>query len=145
MQLYSISFLFYYLPLFLWVYYIVPDKEKTLVTIIGSVIFFLLQDGTALWQLVLLLILTGSAYLIATELCKQKGALVLSAALTVIALLLAFFKCYEGGRYLPPGMSFYLFQLAAYLIDVRRKRLEPEKSLVSFGGQILLFPKLNEM
>ena len=142
MQLYSISFLFYYLPLFLWVYYIVPDKEKTLVTIIGSVIFFLLQDGTALWQLVLLLILTGSAYLIATELCKQKGALVLSAALTVIALLLAFFKCYEGGRYLPPGMSFYLFQLAAYLIDVRRKRLEPEKSLVSFGGQILLFPKL---
>lgn len=142
MQLYSVSFLFYFLPLFLGVYYIVPDKKKTLVTIIGSVIFFLLQEGTALWQLLLLLILTGGAYLLAGYLARKNGRVLLTAALIVMAGVLAAFKIVRGGAYLPPGMSFYLFQLAAYLIDVRRKCLEPEKSLVSFYGQILLFPKL---
>lgn len=142
MQLYSISFLFYFLPLFLGVYYIVPDKEKTLVTIIGSVIFFLLQDGTALWQLILILVLIGVVYLLGTELCKQKRVSLLWAALGAMAALLVFFKCWQGGKLLPPGMSFYIFQMAAYLIDVHQRRLDPEKSLVSFGGQILLFPKL---
>lgn len=142
MQLYSISFLFYFLPLFLGVYYIVPDKEKTLVTIIGSSIFYLLQDGSGLWQWFLLLGLTGSVYLIGGELCKRYGKILLICTLSVFALLLLFFKFFRGGELLPPGMSFYLFQMAAYLIDVRRKRLEPENSLISFGGQILLFPKL---
>ena len=142
MQLFSIPFLFYYLPLFLGIYYIVPDKNKVFVTIIGSVVFFLLQEGTSLWQLLLLLFLTIAIYLIGGELQKTEKGWLLWASIGSMAALLVFFKCWCGGSLLPLGMSFYLFQLTAYLVDVWRKRLEPEKSLTSFAGQILLFPKL---
>lgn len=142
MQLYSIPFLFYYLPLFLGIYYIVPDKNKTLVTIIGSIIFFLLQDGTALWQLFVMLCVIGCVYIIGTELQRRSSRILLTAAIGAMAALLIFFKCYRGGAWLPLGMSFYLFQLAAYLMDVYRKRLDAEKSTASFFAQVLMFPKL---
>ena len=43
---------------------------------------------------------------------------------------------------LPLGVSFYSFQLAAYLIDVYRKRVEPIPLLRDFAAGILMFPKL---
>lgn len=139
MQLTSISFLFYFLPLFLAVYYITPEKERALVTLIGSVIFFVLQDGIAFWQVAVALALTGAVFLVGTT---SKHRLAIPAMLGAMGAVLVFFKCYDGGRWLPVGMSFYLFQMAAYLMDIRRKRLEPEMDLVRFGAQILLFPKL---
>lgn len=142
MQLYGISFLFYFLPLFLGIYYITPEKEKTLVTIIGSILFFLLQEGTQVWQLVIALVLTGLTFLVGTELRKPKRAFLLPLTIGALAAVLVFFKCYQGGELLPPGMSFYLFQMAAYLFDVHRSRLEPEGNLMSYGAQILMFPKL---
>lgn len=39
-------------------------------------------------------------------------------------------------------MSFYLFQIAAYLIDVYRANLTAERSLMHYAGQITMFPKL---
>lgn len=139
MQLTSISFLFYFLPLFLAVYYITPEKERALVTLIGSVLFFVLQDGIPLWQVLLALGLTGAVFLVGVF---PGHRVTIPLTLGVMASMLVCFKCYDGGRWLPVGMSFYLFQMAAYLIDIRRKRLEPETNLVRFGTQILMFPKL---
>lgn len=139
MQLTSISFLFYFLPLFLAVYYITPEKERALVTLIGSVIFFVLQDGVALWQVALAIVLTGAVFLVGT---MSKHRVAIPVMLGAMGTILVIFKCYDGGRWLPVGMSFYLFQMAAYLMDIWRKRMEPETNLVRFGAQILMFPKL---
>ncbi len=43
---------------------------------------------------------------------------------------------------LPVGISFYTFQLLAYLIDMRRGELEPPKNLLYFWVFISLFPQL---
>jgi alginate O-acetyltransferase complex protein AlgI len=67
---------------------------------------------------------------------------VLSFSLAVLAAILVFFKLYDGGSMLPVGMSFYLFQIAGYLIDVYRQKLEPEKNILAFSAQIMMFPKL---
>ncbi len=142
MQLTSISFIFYFLPLFLGVYYITPEKEKILVTIIASVIFFLLQDGIALWQVLFAIFLTILTFLIGTELCKQNRKFLLPVALFLLTTVIAFFKCFRGGKLLPAGMSFYIFQMAAYLIDIYKKRVTPENNLISYSAQILMFPKL---
>ena len=43
---------------------------------------------------------------------------------------------------LPVGISFYTFQALSYLIDVRRKKIECEKSFVSLALYISFFPQL---
>ena len=47
-----------------------------------------------------------------------------------------------SGIALPLGLSFYSFQMAAYVIDVYRGRMEPEECPVSYAAEILMFPKL---
>jgi len=49
---------------------------------------------------------------------------------------------YASSLVLPVGISFYTFQLLAYLIDVRRGELAPTRSLFRFWVFISLFPQL---
>jgi alginate O-acetyltransferase complex protein AlgI len=140
MELFGISFLFYFLPLFLGVYYITSDKNKPLAIFLSSVIFYLLQDGVRWWQVALAILLTIITYLLGRWSDKYKGVLVLGIAL--LAGVLVFFKGYRGGVLLPAGMSFYLFQMGAYLIDLRRGRIAPEENFLAYGAQILMFPRL---
>lgn len=140
MELFGISFLFYYLPLFLGVYYITSDKNKTLTILLGSVIFYFLQEGIAWWQVLTAVLLVIITFLLGLQM--EKCRFLLPAGLGLLGGVLVFFKCYQRGSLLPGGMSFYLFQMAAYLIDIRQKRTEPERNLISFGAQILMFPRL---
>ena len=43
---------------------------------------------------------------------------------------------------LPVGISFYTFQSLSYIIDVKRKRIEAEKSLINLMLYIAFFPQL---
>jgi len=44
--------------------------------------------------------------------------------------------------HLPIGISFFTFQATSYLIDVYRKKVEPQKNLVDLSLYIALFPQL---
>ncbi len=44
--------------------------------------------------------------------------------------------------FLPVGISFYTFQVAAYLIDIYRKDIHPSRSLIDFLFFVSFFPKL---
>jgi alginate O-acetyltransferase complex protein AlgI len=48
----------------------------------------------------------------------------------------------SGALILPVGISFYTFQLIAYIIDVRRGDLEPTRNLFKFWVFISVFPQL---
>lgn len=43
---------------------------------------------------------------------------------------------------LPLGISFYTFQIMSYSIDLYRRQTEVQKSFVSFGAYVTLFPQL---
>ena len=142
MELFGISFLFYFLPLFLGVYYITSEKNKPLTILLGSVIFYVLLDGIELWQVALALTITVVTFLIGLGMQKENSRILLPLGLTLLGAVLVFFKCFQGGQYLPGGMSFYIFQMAAYLVDIRQGRVMPEKNLISYGAQMLMFPRL---
>lgn len=140
MELFGISFLFYFLPLFLGIYYITSDKNKSLTILLGSVVFYFLQDGIAWWQVVVAVLLVTITFLFGLQV--EKYRFLLPAGLVLLGGVLVYFKCYQRGSLLPAGMSFYLFQMGAYLIDVRHGRTVPERSILSYGAQILMFPRL---
>lgn len=142
MQFNSIEFIFYFLPLFLAVYYIFPVKYANSLLLIGSFLFYALSSGGNYWWVAILAICTIGCYVAGITLEKEGRKKLLVFYLTLLAAILAFFKIYSGGRYLPAGMSFYLFQMAAYLIDVYRRKLTSQRDFVSFGSRMVMFPKL---
>lgn len=137
----STEFLFKFLPLFLLVYSIAPRKYRNLTLLIGSLIFYGIGVRDRLWQLGVLACLIPATYWIGREIAKGRRWL-LGVTLGAMAGLLAVFKCVQGGKLLPVGASFFLFQIAAYLVEIDRKRLLPEEKLTDYCVQIVMFPKL---
>ena len=142
MQFNSIEFLFYFLPVFLAVYAIFPERARSGALVVGSLVYYAFASGGNYWWVALLAVITVLAYFAGRTLAKARRGLLLGLYLTVLAAVLVFFKVYAGGRYLPSGMSFYLFQIAAYLIDIYSLNYEAERNILTFAGQIVMFPKL---
>ena len=139
----TLPFIFIFLPVFLAVYYLMPERLRNGVLALGSLVFYLLGTWQRPWCLALLLGLMALTWLSGRKLAGSKPLLV--GNLLVLGLCLFGFK-YAGllgsGIALPLGLSFYSFQMAAYVIDVYRGRMEPEECPVSYAAEILMFPKL---
>ena len=141
-QFNSIEFLFCFFSLFLIGYFILPAGGRNFLMVAGSLVFYGISCSGNYWWLGLLVCLTLIAYVVAMlqQERSSKGLLIFSLVLMLSVLTL--FKLYLGGKLLPVGISFYMFQLSAYLIDVYRRRVEPEEKLMRFMVQIFMFPKL---
>lgn len=142
MQFNSIEFLFCFLPLFLVVYRLCPPRGRNGVLLLSSLICYGLACGGKLWCVGLLAAFVFLTWLAGLTLGRPGRGGLLACYLLILAGSLTFFKLYEGGAYLPAGMSFYLFQMAAYLIDVQRLKFLPQRSLAAYGAQTAMFPKL---
>lgn len=142
MQFNSIEFLFCFLPLFLAVYRIFPEGKRHIPLLAGSLIFYVLSCSGSYWPALVLCACAVLVYLAGLDLARGQSGLLLTISLGALGGILMFFKLFAGGKYLPAGMSFYLFQMAAYLIDIWRCKIKPERSLMVFGSRITMFPKL---
>lgn len=154
----DLTFLFYFLPLFFAVYYIVPLRFKNAVLALGSAAFYFLGAG------VRDCVLLGASVVLHYALARGMEGRTVRArrALLVFGLCvdlfgLVYFKYaafllenlgkLTGTAFslvelaLPLGISFYLFQSVGYLIDVSRGR-PAEKSFVDFSAFVLAFPQL---
>jgi D-alanyl-lipoteichoic acid acyltransferase DltB (MBOAT superfamily) len=79
---------------------------------------------------------------------EQRKVQILTASVVGFLLLLAFFK-YRFLRpvsglelILPVGMSYYLFKIIGYLVDVYWQRIPAERSLVAFATYVAFFPQI---
>ncbi len=140
MQFASTSFLFAYLPVFLAVYFVCPRRLRSFCLLAGSFLFYGMGVSWQPVPVLLLAAVTAAAY--GLGFLIQRLPFVYWFSLVALALLLAFFKCYEGGRYLPAAMSFYLFQVAACLGAVYRGKIQPERNPIYHAAGIWMFPKL---
>ena len=106
MQFNSIDFLFFFLPIFLVAYYVVPDRWRNAILIAGSISFYSQAGSNKHLILGLLIGCTLVTFVVARLLEKPRRGWVLTLALCSLAGLLMFFKLYNEGRFLPAGLSF---------------------------------------
>ncbi len=142
MQFNSIGFLFCFLPLFLILYYCGKGKAQTAVVILGSLLFYGLSGGQNYWWVLLLAVITVLTYPVQRRIGKTMSTGLFVAWMVLLSGILIFLKVYQGGKYLPAGVSFYLFQIAAVLADVYRGRISPYGKASAFFRDIAMFPKL---
>ena len=134
MSLYSLTFLFRFLPLFLAVYYITPAKFRKYVLILGSLLFVGFTDRLAV-PAVAGAVLANWAL---GRLMPRAPRAVLAIGVGCdLGLLLAARYC---GLSLP-GASFFCFSLLSYLADVYR-HAAPAAPLAGLGAYACMFPKL---
>ncbi len=134
MQFDSLNFILKFLPIFLMIYYIVPQKFRNLTLFAGSLIFYAFAGYSNL-PVFLLCVLVNyflSRYLIR----KHRFFLILSLFFNIGILI----HCKATGH-LIPGMSFLIFELVALSIDVYRHRTQV-KSFTEYGVYTTLFAKV---
>ena len=155
----SIPFLFYFLPVVLILYFLVPGRFKNLILLVCSLVFYAWGEP----KYVLLMIATIGLFYgcgLAIEKCGScKGKKAWLTVSVVLSLgLLAVFKYADfflgsvntalGAQLpllklaLPIGISFYTFQCLSYTIDVYRGNAQAQKNPIHFGAYVTLFPQL---
>ena len=147
-------FLFLFLPAVLVLNYIIPKKyiaAKNVVLLIASLFFYAWGEPK---NVLLMLLSIAVNYVCGLLLGKfdsdeKKRKVVLWASVVFNLGLLFFFKYFNfvtGGIFpaikLPIGISFFTFQIMSYTIDVYRRSVEPQKSLLKLALYISLFPQL---
>ena len=155
----SITFLYYFSPIVLIAYFVVPKKYKNLVLLIFSLVFYFYGEG--IYTLILILSCVIN-YFIGILINKSKKnssrkvyliiGLILDIGILVyfkytnffIENINAIFKSNIGlfKIVMPLGISFFTFQAISYIIDVYRKDVTAEKNILSLGTYITLFPQL---
>lgn len=155
----SITFLFYFLPLVLFCYYLVPYKLKNFILLIFSLIFYAYGEPIYIFIMLFSCVVDYiNALIIDKYRNTYKAKLALIFSIIINLSLLAFFKYSDFfisivnsltnynipllNITLPIGISFYTFQTMSYTIDVYRNEAPIQKNIFSLSTFVTLFPQL---
>ncbi len=153
----SLYFIFIFLPVVCGGYFLIkwifPQKLllRNLFLFVASLFFY--AWGEPLYVFLMLVSIICNYFF---ALRQNKAIFIISICFNLVFLL--FFK-YSGFLVsnfnfifktdftvpelsLPIGISFYTFQALSYVIDVHRKKIEPQKNILTLALYICLFPQL---
>jgi len=155
----SISFLYYFLPLVIISYFLVPNKYKNFILFLFSMFFYFYGEPKYLWLLLLSCFINYIFSLLIYNSKNQKlNKLYLVIAIILNLSLLIYYKYTNFfvsnlnslfslninfiNVYMPIGISFFTFQAMSYTIDVYRKDTEANTNFINFCTYVALFPQL---
>lgn len=155
----SISFIYYFLPIVLLAYFIVPFRYKNAVLLISSLVFYFFGEPKYTIILVLSTLVDYSHSLVIEKYRgTSKAKIALISSIVINLGMLGFFKYADffmlnsntlfGTDFspfniaLPIGISFFTFQTMSYTIDVYRNQVPAQRNLWQLGTYVTLFPQL---
>lgn len=155
----SITFLFYFLPVVLIIYYLIPNKYKNIVLLISSFIFYFYGEPKNIYIMILSILATYIFGILIDKYKKTKySKIFLILSIFINIGLLIYFKYADFiikninlwlsnkidliHVILPIGISFYTFQLISYIVDVYRGEAKVQKNIIKLATYISLFPQL---
>ena len=155
----SIPFLYYFLPVVLIIYFIVPEKAKNLVLLLSSLFFYGWGESKYVF-LMLFIIALGYILGIFIEKYREKslGKFFLFLAVSIDVAVLGYFKYADffienfnsvtGLQLpilriaLPIGISFFIFQILSYEIDVYKGTVAAQRNPLLLATYVAMFPQL---
>ena len=155
----SLTFLLWFLPCVLLVYFLVPKKAKNAILFAFSLLFYAWGEPIYVGLMIFSTVLDyccGRAVEKFRGTPKAKSGLLVSVIVNLSLLCLFKYTDFLLGTVngifgcnipllnlpLPIGISFYTFQTMSYTIDVYRGDAKVQKNIISFGAYVSLFPQL---
>ena len=153
----SVTFLFFFLPITLGVYYVARPRWRNAWLLLSSLFFYTWGMGALVAPLIISVVVDfAMGWVVASGVAtrnRRRIRLGVTGSVLVNLSLLGYFKYANFfvsqfnslGQYfgfeqiawtsiiLPIGISFYTFQTMSYAIDVYRRQKEPEKHLGIFA------------
>ena len=157
------------MPIFLLIYYTVPEKYGNLILFLGSLFFYAYGEHRFFWLILVSLVIHYALTRYSQGKSRKCQRICLVVMLVYGFGMLFIFKYMDffvanwnhlavwladrGSSVklphvnapevsLPLGISFYTFQIAAYAIDVYRGQVKPEERFVDLGAFLSMFPQL---
>ena len=158
----SVSFLFFFLPLFMAAYFVTPtNRGKNITTLAFSLIFYAWGQPRFVLALLSSIVFNTFSALAIDRCVGRTRSVALAIVVTANLLLLAIFK-YAAfiisnlhpiigllglevalpHLSLPLGISFFTFHCLSYVIDVYRRRFPANRDPIEVALYIALFPQL---
>jgi alginate O-acetyltransferase complex protein AlgI len=158
----SVTFLFYFLPIFIACYFLTPTiVGKNVVTLIFSLVFYAWGEPRFLLILLFSIAFNYAAAIVIDRKTGDDRKFSLAVAIAGNLLVLGVFKYanfvtanvallfaplgWNLGRTniaLPLGISFFTFHCLSYIIDVYRRRFQANRNPIDVALYISLFPQL---
>ena len=155
----SLIFILFFLPLILFLYYIIKDKYKNLVLLLGSIVFYSFSSTKTL-LIIFISILVNYFIGITINKSKYKKHILFIGVLFNILILIYykyvnfFVSSFNNflGQYInikfsplslliPLGLSYITFQQISYIVDIYRDS-ETNINFLDYCLYILFFPKI---
>lgn len=155
----SISFLYYFLPSVLILYFLAPHSLKNTVLLISSLIFYGWGEPKYVFLMTASILIGYFSGLLIEAFSEKRASLIflwLNVAVNLGFLgyfkyadfFLKNFNAFTGLSVpllkvaLPVGISFYTFQILSYTVDVYRKDVPAQRSIVKLAAYVTMFPQL---
>ena len=138
----DLNFIFRFLPVFLIAFYLTPTRFRTWTLLFGSLLFYAVGDLRMFPALLAAVIVN---FLFAKAQFGEKSKSLLFFVLAIDAGMLIEFKIlgqYVDKSLLPIGISFYIFKMISYQMDVYRGKVEKDASFVDVAAYFCMFPQV---
>ncbi len=150
----GLTFLYFFLPIVLLGYYLLPKRARNLFLLAANLFFYGWGEPSFVPVILGTAAVNWAAGLALVRFSHKRlrtgifvSALVLDFGLLFVFKYADFALGTLGlnsrlGLALPLGISFYTFQVVSYLVDVWRQTVPAEKSFVDFAAYLTFFPQL---
>ena len=138
----DLNFIFRFLPVFLVAFYLTPVRFRTWTLLFGSLLFYAVGDLRMFPALLAAVVVN---FLFAKAQFGEKSKSLLFFVLAIDAGMLIEFKIlgqYVDKALLPIGISFYIFKMISYQMDVYRGKVEKDASFVDVAAYFCMFPQV---
>lgn len=156
----SLTFLYFFLPIVMVLYFLVPMKGKNFIILVSGLFFY--AWGEPIYVLIMILSTTidytAGRLIDHFDSDKKKRTLFLLVSVVMNLGLLGVFKygsfvisninsifgvqLPDPQLPLPIGISFYTFQSMSYTIDLYLRKIKVQKNFISFTSYVSLFPQI---
>src|ERR1039457_2141707 len=158
------SFLFFiFFPVVVLLHYLTPQKFRWALLLVASCVFYI---AFSVNYLVVILSISVLNYFTGLRIISRDGKIRKNLYISGILLNLLILACFKYWDFLlgdiqrtaqflhlnypayviriilPLGLSFFTFSSISYLIDIKRKNIEPEEHIGILASYFLFFPKL---
>ena len=138
----DLNFIFRFLPIFLVAFYLTPVKFRTWTLLFGSLLFYAVGDFRMLPALLAAVVVN---FLFAKAQTGEKSKSLLFFILAIDAGMLIEFKIlgqYVDKALLPIGISFYIFKMISYQMDVYRGKVDKDAAFIDVAAYFTMFPQV---
>jgi alginate O-acetyltransferase complex protein AlgI len=156
-------FIYLFMPVFFALYYLIADRFKNHLILVGSLIFYMVGAGSAVLVLVVSIVVNQFLAVRIQMAPEPRRKVLLTAGILINLLGLLYYKYTiflwqvvgdiviglglhplpaAPAILLPIGISFFTFQAISYIVDVYTGAVSPAASYGEFAAYHSLFPQL---